>query len=154
VAIELKGYNTIRTRGDVVQGNFLGTDISGTKDTNQPVDFDSSSGGPSGRGVFVTLGSGYNIIGTNGDGNDDLGERNLISGNSRGVTLFGTSDPNDPATGYNLVAGNFMGTDASGMNAIPNWAGVNAGVGSHDDIIGVRPGDPGSAAEGNLISGN
>jgi hypothetical protein len=153
-AIELQSLG-----GNSVQGNFLGTDISGTIATNtgssppagQPaVDFSSNSGGPAGRGVLVDSNSTSNFIGTNGDGNDDFGERNLISGNSRGVTLDVASSP-----GYsNIVAGNFIGTDASGMQAIPNWGGVNTGVGQ-DDIIGVKHFlDIGAAAEGNLISGN
>jgi hypothetical protein len=156
VAVELqsKGSNH-------VQGNFLGTDISGTVGTNVPVnqtvDF-NSTGGAAGRGVLVSQGSGYNVIGTDGDGTNDFGERNLISGNSRGVTLF--TGPAGTPSGHNVVAGNFIGTDASGTRAIPNWGGVNTGGDTQYDTIGVvssdgvRPDHVDFAAEANLISGN
>jgi hypothetical protein len=134
VAIELQTNG-----GNRVQGNFLGTDISGTFSTNPVVDFTSLSGGAVGRGVLVDNGSGHNTIGTDVNGSNDPADGNLISGNSRGVTLFGGNPASD---GYNVVAGNFVGTDMSGTFAIPNWGGVNTGF-SHDDAI-----------EDNLISGN
>lgn len=74
------------------------------------------------------------------------GEGNVISGNGHdGVELTGTYDQ----TGIRLQ-GNRIGTDASGLAAVPNGYG---GVRLHDDLRRALIG--GSApGEGNLISGN
>jgi hypothetical protein len=79
-------------------------------------------------------------------GGDRLaGEGNVISGNGwRGIRL------SDPGTYNNVIAGNIVGTDASGMVAMPNGeSGVLVESGARDNTIGgVLPG------YGNLISGN
>jgi titin len=88
-------------------------------------------------GVFIYGGANHNII-----GGTAAGAGNLISGNGAvGVQLF------NPTTSANVVAGNRIGTDVTGLAAVPNLSdGVfvnNAGGNS----IGL----PGT---GNLISGN
>ena len=79
-------------------------------------------------------------------GGDRLaGEGNVVIGNGwRGIRL------SDPGTSNNVIAGNIVGTDASGMVAMPNGeSGVLVESGAHDNTIGgVLPG------YGNLISGN
>jgi hypothetical protein len=108
-----------------VEGNFIGTDVTGTADLGNVI-----------AGVFVS-GSGNRVGGT------VRGARNLISGNGDGVSFNGS-------TGIgNRVEGNFIGTDVTGMRALPNSEmGVNIDLSDHVLIGGSI------AAERNLISGN
>ena len=106
-------------------GNFVGTNLAGTAAL------------PNGSiGVRVIEGSGIAIGGTT------PAERNLISGNaSRGMTLEGGVDGA-------VVQGNYIGTDASGLIALPNDSdGID--IGGRNILIGGA-----AAGEGNLISGN
>ncbi len=57
---------------NVVAGNFIGTDRTGTVAI------------PNGRGVSMSGGAQANIVGTNGDGVADVAERNVVSGNGGG----------------------------------------------------------------------
>src|SRR4029077_4029098 len=89
--------------GDWIYGNFLGTDPTGTQ------------ADPNNEGVEIDGGATQNLIGTNGDGVNDTAERNIISGNLfAGVWIHGQG------TNANAVAGNFIGTDASGSVALDN----------------------------------
>src|SRR5262249_7697311 len=76
-ALDVHGFDfdqiQMSSSAAAVEGNFLGTDVSGTV---------ALSGGFGTDGIDVP-GSG-NRIGTNGDGVNDLAERNLISGNNNG----------------------------------------------------------------------
>jgi len=108
----------------VIAGNFLGTDASGTIDL-----------GNTGNGVWVFFG-GRNTI-----GGPDPADRNLLSGNLAGVDVQGASDTT-------VIQGNFVGTDATGTVAIPNFTGVRVFGSSGDQVGGKAPG------EGNVISGN
>ena len=115
--------------GNLVQGNYIGTDISGTQHLANL-----------GNGVEITnLSSGNLIGGTTG------GARNLISGNDGvGVLLaFGSG------TG-NLVQGNYIGTDASGTQPLGNLqGGVSIGSGASNNTIGGM-----ISSAHNLIAGN
>ncbi len=85
------------TAADFVQGNFIGTDVTGAHSVSNLF-----------AGVRIECPSNTigGAIGSSG---------NLISGNaSSGVLINGTG-----ATG-NLVAGNLVGTDATGSNALGN----------------------------------
>ena len=116
---------------NIVQGNFIGTDVTG-----------SLALGNTQRGVTS---NGGNLI-----GGDIAAARNIISGNNRGVELEGALD---------VVQGNFIGTDATGTRAVPNLdVGVNIGGGTGGstgggNTIGGLISTPG-APPGNLISGN
>lgn len=113
--------------GNVIQGNLIGTDVTG-----------ALALGNTDRGVFVN-GSNTLVGGTTVDA------RNIISGNGRGVDLFGGSN--------NTVQGNFIGTDVTGTVAIAN---PNTGVdvnGTANNVIGGLTATPGTPP-GNLISGN
>ncbi len=117
------------TGSNIVSGNYIGTDYSGTVAL------------PNG-GSGINLGSSTqaNIIG------GILGEGgNLISGNQgAGVLLAGTG------VSRNTVAGNFIGTDVTGKNAVANLrSGVEVGDEARDNKIG---GD--TLEQKNLISGN
>ncbi len=115
----------LRGEGILVQGNEIGTDVSGTKAI------------PNGEGIFS--GDGRNTIGGTSPG---LG--NVISGNS-GYGLIFTSE----LTGYNLIQGNKIGTDATGTKALGNGSnGIYMIEETSNTIGGSSPG------AGNVISGN
>ena len=92
-------------------------------------------------------------IGTNGDGLADAAERNIISGNNvGGVQISGEYSYGS------ILAGNYIGTDPSGLVAIPNGTGYPDQAVMISDTEGVRVGTNGDgvndAAERNVISGN
>ena len=143
-AIELRAND-----GSHIEGNFIGTDISGTVAPNGLPNFNLTGiGGP--YGVEILPDSGNNWIGTNGDGVNDLAERNLISANNWGVVLRGSSD--------NVIAGNLIGTDRTGTKFLGNWAGI--GLLSHYEItsdsnrIGTNADGISDEYERNVISAN
>jgi large repetitive protein len=113
---------------NVVWGNFIGVDASGTTAI------------PNGwAGVCLYSGAQSDFI-----GGTVPSARNLISGNgNQGVALlFAGVDAN-------RIQGNFIGLDASGMMAIPNgWSGVDIYSGPSGNVVG----GPGGAR--NFISGN
>ena len=83
------------TSGNVVAGNYVGTDAAGTHALGIGYD-----------GIFIYGGAKGNRIGSD-DGS--AAGRNVIAGNGyRGIWLTGV------ATDGNLVRGNFLGTDATG----------------------------------------
>jgi hypothetical protein len=108
--------------GNRVQGNYIGTDLTGTR----------ALGNSEGVGV-----GGPNLI-----GGTEPGAGNLISGNGggTGVTV---------ETGA-TVQGNFIGTDVTGTHALGNRIGVAFEGSSLSTSLlgGTAPG------AGNLISGN
>lgn len=112
----------------VLEGNYVGTDATGSQDLGNPDD-------------GVKINGNNNII-----GGALQTQRNVISGNNdEGI------DINPGATG-NVVIGNYIGTNAAGDAAIANGLGGSSGgvvVGGTGNRVG------GSAAgEGNVISGN
>ncbi len=118
--LQIDGSNS----GNLVQGNLIGTDITGT------FDFGNQTG--------VAIGSANNTI-----GGTTAAARNLVSGNNNGVLL------NGGGANANLVQGNFIGTDASGAADLGNSLfGVDINFGSGNTIGGTATG------AGNLISGN
>src|SRR6266436_1884451 len=112
--------------GNVIQGNFIGTDSSGNvaqKNWN---------------GVLITSGSTNNLI-----GGSSAAARNVISGNNfAGVSVN---------TASNTIQGNFIGTSAAGTVPIPTGTnGIElSGSGSTNNLIGGT-----TSGAGNLISGN
>ena len=135
------------TTGNIVSGNYIGTDPGGIGDTGNGY-----------AGVMIYGGAANNQV-----GGDTAGERNIISGNDAmgvyvlEITLASakTSDDYDSKpqagnTAGNIISGNYIGTNAAGTASVGNrWSGVWLGVGATNTIVG---GD--SAGEGNLISGN
>jgi titin len=86
------------TLGNVVSGNYIGLDASGTLTL------------PNSTGVVISSKAKNNLI-----GGDTPGERNVISGNtSNGVWI------QDAETTGNVVRGNYIGTDASGAIGLGN----------------------------------
>jgi hypothetical protein len=134
------------TNRNVVAGNFIGTDVTGTL----AIDAANVSFGNGGRGVEISAAAQSNLVGTNGDGVNDSLETNVIANNtSDGVAILGGG------TDKNTVAGNDIGTDATETAALPNGAnGVTISRGAQANLIGTDGNGLGDAAEGNLISGN
>ena len=92
------------TNENVLAGNYIGTDVTGTVALGNNWD-----------GVRISGGARWNRIGANGGALDNDAERNLISGNARGgVLIWGEGTDN------NVVAGNYIGTDVSGSAPLGN----------------------------------
>ena len=122
-----------------VEGNDVGTDVTG------------SAALPNGNwGVLLTNGATGNIVGTNADGKNDAAERNVISGNGySGVGIYGIG------TDANSIAGNFIGTDASGEKPLPNANyGVDVYGGAQQNVIGTSGTSKDDAGQRNVISAN
>ncbi len=120
---------TTNTSGNIVAGNYIGLDPTGT--TAMP-NHDA--------GVDIFNGSSGNII-----GGTATGAGNVISGNGpQGVSI---STPN---TTGNTVQGNYIGLNAAGTAAIPNgYSGVGIFNGAQSNLIGGT-----TASARNIISGN
>jgi len=120
IVIELASDN-------LVLGNFVGTDVTGTHDL-----------GNTSHGVAIASSTNNTIGGTS------AGARNVISGNDEdGIAFFGVSSSG------NAVLGNFIGTDVSGTADLGNaWNGIELLGGSGNSIGGNTP------AARNVISGN
>lgn len=149
--------------GNRVQGNFIGTDISGTLAPYGLPDYNSLfvSYADLHVGVAIEETTGFltNFIGTDSDGSSDLAERNILSAAGGGVALYGPGVASInalPATlGLNnVVAGNFIGTDRHGTRPLGNWVGISLLRSAHDDLIGSDLDGINDAVEGNLVSGN
>jgi titin len=116
--------------GNVVQGNYIGTDVKG-----------NSERGNTYAGVQIESGQDNLIGGTEGTtpGGPCTGACNLISGNGAnngaGIRIAG-----DASSG-NQVLGNYIGTNAAGTAAIPNDDfGINVFNAPGNDIGGPEPG--------------
>ncbi len=102
-------------------------------------------------GVLVSNAATGTLIGTNGDGNNDSNEANVVSGNLQdgiGVRDVGTTNTS--------IAGNRIGTDSTGANDLGNFfSGVAIWTGATDVRVGTNgSNDAFNASETNLISGN
>ena len=113
---------------NIAQGNFFGTDATGTTAVANGF-----------AGVSVIRGATSNLI-----GGAAAGEGNLASGNYIGIAV------GDPGTSGNVVQGNRAGTDVTGTIAVGNgFAGLTVGNGAASNIIGGA-----AAGQGNLFSAN
>ncbi|HEU4872435.1 MAG TPA: SBBP repeat-containing protein [Pyrinomonadaceae bacterium] len=110
---------------NLVQGNFIGTNATGTAAV------------PNGAGVSISnlspVVSTDNVI-----GGTAAGAGNLISGNQTGISTNGTGT---------TIQGNLIGTNVSGTSKIPNTNGIVA-IGLNILVGGPAPGAR------NVISGN
>ena len=113
---------------NLIEGNFIGTDASGT------------SAVPNGwTGLTIFSGAASNTI-----GGTSLGTRNILSGNSTyGLVV------SDPGTSENLIEGNYFGLSTSGTAPLPNYTGVLITSGATSNTFGGT-----SSAARNIISGN
>jgi hypothetical protein len=112
------------TSQNVVEGNFIGTDKTGTVQHGNAI------------GVAVGAGATANTV-----GGTVAGAGNVLSGNTYGVDLSDTGSNN------NTVQGNLIGTDATGGVKLPNQIGVVAAFGASSNALGT-------AGAANVISAN
>jgi titin len=138
--------------GNLVEGNFIGTDITGKVKLANTFEGVLIQGGDSPGPVSPTDGQANNntIGGLDTVSGRTLGGQagNLISGNgTQGVNIF-QATASSKATG-NLIEGNYIGTTAAGKGALGNLGdGVRIDTAAGNTVGGVVIGD------GNLISGN
>jgi len=100
-------------------------------------------------GVQLRADTFFNRVGTNGDGVEDSAERCILSGNSgAGVRADGSGR-------VNIIAGNFIGTDSTGLAALGNAGGGVVISSAERTFVGSNTSlDPFNDSERNLISGN
>ena len=111
-----------------MQGNLIGTDASGERNL-----------GNTGDGIVLSSAAGNTVGGT------AFSARNVISGNGR----YGVVIESNTSTG-NLIEGNWIGTDKTGVSAIGNALdGVIIDLGASSNTVGGA-----AFGAGNLISGN
>jgi titin len=140
------GVAILSADANVIQGNFIGTDLSGS--TPLP---------NRGSGVLLSNAAASTL------GGAETGVRNVISGNlSHGLQVVGAAATN------NVVQNNFIGTDVTGAKPLANrgsgvllnapattLGGVEEGAGnviSGNGMSGVRL--DGVEATGNVVQGN
>jgi len=118
--------------GNVVQGNFVGTDATGTYAI------------PNSAGVYIDTANGNTVGGTM------PAARNLVSGNTTiGITVDGSfANGLGTSATQNIIEGNYVGTDVTGTVAIANATGVDITAANSNTVGGTASG------AGNLISGN
>ena len=112
--------------GNVIEGNYIGTNLAGTATLPN-----------SGNGIAISGGSTRNRI-----GGTTPQARNVISGNSSGVSV----DAGSP--GENVIEGNYIGVNATGTAVLGNSANGIFLDAPRDTIGGLVPGAR------NIISGN
>ncbi len=112
------------TAQNVVSGNFIGTDKTGTSQQ--------------GNSIGVVIGGQAQ---TNTVGGTTTGAGNVISGNTYGV------DISDSGSNNNTVQGNLIGTDVTGAVKLPNQIGVVVAFGASGNALGT-------AGSANVISTN
>jgi len=88
----------IGTDNNLIQGNYIGTDVTGLLDVGNGVD-----------GIFVTNDAAYNII-----GGATAGAGNLIAGNTDDGVQF------RHGSSHNRVEGNWIGVAADGLTLLGN----------------------------------
>lgn len=142
------------TEGNVAAGNFIGTTVNGEvalDNGTAPFYYDFGAAyARIGGGVVIESSATGNTIGTDGIGIDDVDERNIIAGSENdGIDIVGA------ATDSNIVAGNFIGTDVSGTQALGiSGNGVLLAAGAAFNWIGVSSSADNIRGDlGNLISG-
>ena len=116
-ALVLNRFNghgiAVTGNSNVLEGNFIGTNATGTFALANTLD-----------GVFISGGS------TNTIGGTTPAARNLLSGNRNGIQITGVG------TG-NQVRGNFIGTNVSGGSAVGNSANGVLISGSSGNAVGA-----------------
>ena len=141
-------FNNPSATNNRISGNYIGVDATGNTRLG-------NGGGntPAPSGIFAAAIDLYNSVntwvGTDGDGNNDALERNIINGSFQGNGVTINNNANS-----NVVAGNYIGLGANGTTAIGNdWAGI-AINGSNNNRIGSDGNGIADANEKNIISGN
>ncbi len=126
-----EGVFAVSSSGNLIQGNYVGTDRSGT------VAVGNTDQGLSLGALFA----GYPLEANDTIGGTTPGAGNLVSGNSGTGINLGVG-------GDNLVQGNFVGLDATGESVLKNLSGGVEVDGPANTIGGTTPG------AGNVLAGN
>ncbi len=116
------GIQVINGQQTLIEKNYIGTDKTGTIAKGNDT------------GIFIT--SPNNTI-----------RDNVISGNKNTGIYMNSSG--DLISTKSMIVGNYIGTDASGTNALPNQRGIRITEGASNNTIGGT-----AAGTANLISGN
>lgn len=117
-----------------IQGNLIGTDASGHESID-PTTLNPAFGNAA-DGITIDAGSAYNVI-----GGTTQAQRNVIAGNGvNGISVLGAG------AAANLVEGNYIGVDATGM--------IAAGNASQGVYVQAGQLTLGADGAGNVISGN
>lgn len=140
------GDQAALTTGNVVEGNFIGTDANGAGNAN------FSNNGP---GVFFSNGAGSNPDGArfNTVGGTSAAARNIIAGNNDDIVV-------DSAATDNAIIGNYIGTDVTGSFSMRGATGITvhgARTLILDNLVSGTSGEAGIVIRGGdqaLIQGN
>ena len=137
-----KGYGRIvldKTNNVLIAGNYIGTDKTGNVSLNSNY-----------IGVAVYDATGANYIGFNDALANTNGNqlRNVISGNGTdGIRITDSDDQ--------VIAGNYIGTNATGLAALGNSQyGIHFRGAVNDAIIGTNANGDDDVSERNIISAN
>ena len=126
IGIYLFGY--AGATGNVIQGNYIGTNAAGTVALSAV-----------GTGIELRGGSLGTLI-----GGTSAAARNVISGNFTAVNDF---------TSNTVIQGNYVGTNAAGNAAVPNVIGIILDGGTNKTVGGSITG-AGNVISGNGTGGN
>lgn len=118
---------SIGGNGNIVQGNFIGTNAAGTAPLL------ASTGGSQSGITIENAASSDNLI-----GGTAAGAGNLVSGNQFGIVTTGLRT---------TIQGNLIGTDVTGTKRVPNQTGITT-LGQNSLVGGLATGAR------NIISGN
>ncbi|WP_435011940.1 hypothetical protein P12x_006174 (plasmid) [Tundrisphaera lichenicola] len=127
------GISIVRSDGNVIAGNCIGTDATGTRAR------------PNNRGILVSAGSQSNVIGSDASGTALESRVNVISGN-RGPGIRIQRGSATDETRNNIIRANYIGTDAFGR--------VVDGMGNQASGIQFVSSGPGAGVYGNRIVEN
>ena len=117
-----------------IQGNYIGTDVTGTKAVGNAI-------GPIVRGGTLL-------------GGTTTGAGNVVSGNGSGVRISSNSS-STANRGGSVVQGNLIGTDASGVVPLPNENyGIAVGGSSNQPFVNRATIGGESSGAGNVIAYN
>lgn len=130
--------------GNVIQGNYIGTNAAGTAALPNQIGLLRGPGSDSGGGTGTLIG------GTTPE------QRNLFSGNGTAIKPLSCSSQDS-------IVGNFIGTDLTGANPLPNGVGIDVfctflkvgGIASGErNLIAFNTNQGIKSASGSLIRGN
>jgi parallel beta-helix repeat protein len=121
------GIRVVNSNSNIIKGNYVGLNRTGNAALRN---YD---------GISIEGTSKYNMI-----GGYIAADRNNVSGNvAYGIPVFGGG------CFYNIIAGNYIGTDITGSFSVPNTYGVLFDDGASYNMLGGK-----TAGAGNLLSGN
>jgi parallel beta-helix repeat protein len=131
---------TVEGAGNVISGNYMGIFLDGIQNTVVGNFIGTGANGLTSLGnrVGIRVDDDQNTI-----GGTEEGARNIISGNSVLPAIGIQID-----AGQTQVLGNYIGTDVTGLQALPNGTGIYVSNGL-SNMIGS-----GDVGGGNVISGN